>query len=456
MLHSAALFFCTSGAAERRPDVAQDVWRWGKPPDHDLRSRVLRIERPLDQFPLNLAIVLVDQLLHRIQDEALIQIGAPTGVVDAHDDLEIAGHQRRLARTLQLKRFNVVQRLLTLDAAGSVFPGRLVFEGDKSAGVRLGGGFAEDGKPDFVQVGVRVKLTNKHNLPAPVVRALSFDNYSKGHADFSITELIDSPRVRQLQWLHDEDIEQDVVDNFFSLLGRAVHQLLEWGAEPGKERAEERLFLTVDVDGSPITVSGGMDLQEDEAENVGITDYKVTSVLSATSDKSAWEEQLNLYRELVEKTKNKKVVSLQIIAFLRDWRKANAKREPDYPQSPIIVVPIPLWPEGYAAPFLQQRIRLHLQAGDAALSGEPLAPCTQEERWEDAPTFAVLKPGGKRATKIYDNEDDAKAHVKKSMGALTYERRGGEARRCKGNWCRVARFCDHGRKLLEAEEEDFI
>ena len=43
-----------------------------------------------------------------------------------------------------------------------------------------------------------MKVTNRLGLPQPIVEVLSRDNYSKGDADFSVTELIDSQRQKAL------------------------------------------------------------------------------------------------------------------------------------------------------------------------------------------------------------------------------------------------------------------
>lgn len=319
-----------------------------------------------------------------------------------------------------------------------------------------------------------MKLTNKHNLPEAVVRALSFDNYSKGEATFSVTQLLDSPRVRALQWLHKESIEEDVVDQFFSLLGRAIHQIMEWGAEQAAAgtEAEERLFLKVDVDGMTVTISGAMDLQEEQAfveHEIGgrtayetrlkISDHKVTSVYAYQSGKKSWEEQLNLYAHLVRETKNKKVGSLQIIVFLRDWQSSKSGQD-GYPSSPIVVVPIKLWSPEEAAQFLQERLRLHLEAGDAVMSGEEPLPCTEDEMWRDSPKWAVMKRDGKRALKVYADEREARTHValQKEGQDLVIEERAAKPRRCAGNWCKVAQWCVHGREFLEeeADPDDFI
>ena len=44
-----------------------------------------------------------------------------------------------------------------------------------------------------------MKLTNKHNLPATFVNVIKRPTYSKGKANLSITELIDSPRAVNLR-----------------------------------------------------------------------------------------------------------------------------------------------------------------------------------------------------------------------------------------------------------------
>ena len=54
-----------------------------------------------------------------------------------------------------------------------------------------------------------MKITNKHNLPELVVNALTFDTYSRGESDISITQLIDSPRISLLERQHSDEIEQD-------------------------------------------------------------------------------------------------------------------------------------------------------------------------------------------------------------------------------------------------------
>lgn len=285
-----------------------------------------------------------------------------------------------------------------------------------------------------------MKLTNKFNLPQPVVRAVTRDPYSKGDSDFSVTELIDSPRIRTLRWKHDNEIEEDVSERLFSLMGQAVHHVLERGAKGEGECPEERLFLPLVVDGIDITVSGSMDLQEVGHNASEISDYKVTTVYSFQSEKSSWVQQLNLYAELVRICKNREVSGLRVVAFLRDWQSSKAKTDPNYPPAPMQIMHIPLWPSDIAHAFLMSRAQLHVRSWLAEMSGDPVLPCTDEERWFSKPTFAALKTPGGRASRVFDNAAEALEYA--SSRKLLVEERKSEPKRCAGNWCKVSQFCD--------------
>ena len=83
-----------------------------------------------------------------------------------------------------------------------------------------------------------MQLTNKHNLPKPVVDALTKDNYSRGSSNRSITQLIDSPRIRILRAEHDAEMTEDASEKVWSVLGTAVHNMFE-DAVSDKEHISE-------------------------------------------------------------------------------------------------------------------------------------------------------------------------------------------------------------------------
>ena len=289
-----------------------------------------------------------------------------------------------------------------------------------------------------------MKITNLTNLPDPVVKALSKDNYSRGESQISVTTLIDCPRVRLLREEHDHEISEDVSEKLWSVLGTAVHNIFEETAE-GEYISEERIFF--DVNGW--TVSGAIDIQKKEPDgSITIMDYKCTSVWSVIFGKEEWVEQLNAYAYLVRKAKDVPVGKLQIVAILRDWKKRDSQTKPDYPQSPIVIVDIPKWTETQQDNYFEHRVALHQEGEFAALMGDELPLCSNKERWMRDAKFAVKKKTVKRAIRIFDTKDQAEVFFNKEKFGDAYiiEERKSDPIRCSQNYCKVADFCDQYQK----------
>src|SRR5512135_1202707 len=169
-----------------------------------------------------------------------------------------------------------------------------------------------------------MKITNNEGLPEPIVKALQNDDYDKGKADYSATQLLDPPRKVMLTRRHWDEIEQDAADMLALLKGKMIHKLLEQ-AKVGDQIQEERLYL--DVCGR--VLSGQADLFDGHT----ISDYKNTSAWTAVyKDRwDEWEAQLNIYASLFEAA-GFKVGAVQIVALYGDWSATEALRSPDYPQ----------------------------------------------------------------------------------------------------------------------------
>lgn len=283
-----------------------------------------------------------------------------------------------------------------------------------------------------------MKLTNKHNLPQTFVNVIKRPTYSKGKANLSITELIDSPRAVNLRHQHWEDIEVDASEMVWSLFGSAVHGILEHGKD-SNHIVEERLHVMYDG----WHLSGAIDLQEVDEDGIHIKDYKVTGAWSVRNEKQAWHEQLNSYAWLVRQAKKMKVKSLQIVAIIRDWSAREASYNETYPQAPIVVVDIPLWEDSKQDEFVANRLNLHAEAYFESDSGGNLPECSPEEMWEKQEKFAVMKEGGKRAKSVHDTREEAEAALP-AKGYLI-EHRPGERTRCK-SFCQVADFCDQWKR----------
>jgi hypothetical protein len=283
-----------------------------------------------------------------------------------------------------------------------------------------------------------MKITNKFNVPETLVALASRDYYTKGQSDYSVTEIISPPRIQRLRRKHFEEIEQDVSDMLWMLLGTALHVVAERSEVLGHTN-EERLSAGV----NGIILSGAIDLQKDEADGITITDYKFTSAWALMNDKPEWEQQQNIYKYLVERVKKKPVKGLKICALIRDWSRRDAQNKPDYPQAPIQIVDIPMWTFDRTEAFIKERVELHRDSKVSADWGEELPLCTEEERWVRQTTYAVKKDGRKTAIRVFDTQDEADALLKempeKDKGFI--EIRKGEAVRCTGNFCGVSQWC---------------
>jgi hypothetical protein len=291
-----------------------------------------------------------------------------------------------------------------------------------------------------------MKLTNKFGLPDTVVKALTRSEYSKGDSNRSITQLIDSPRVRILRQENWHNMEEDVSEKMWAVLGSAAHKMFE---ETGDDRhiTEERLYAEIEG----WVISGAIDVQRIEKDGITVIDYKTTSVWSVILGKEGWETQLNCYASLVRRAKSKTVKGLKVIAILRDWNRRDAIEKQDYPKAPIVEIDIPMWDESEQDRYLESRVALHQSAEFQRLTGTELPDCSKEERWEKPSVWAVKKISAKRATKLYDNEGEAKAAL---VDGQEIEFRQGESSRCTANWCRVNEWCSQHKNFLDKQLAD--
>lgn len=280
-----------------------------------------------------------------------------------------------------------------------------------------------------------MKITNKHGLPETIVNVLRRPTYSKGGANLSATELIDSPRISQLKRLHGNDLEQDASEMVWSLFGSAIHGVLEHGKDDN-HIVEERLHTTLDG----WTISGAIDLQTLTEDGIILSDYKTTSAWAVMNEKSSWVEQLNIYAWLVERVKAVPVTDLEIVAIIRDWSRREADSKDAYPNAPIVTIKIALWPFEDREEFVREKLNLHADAHMCVETKLDLPECTPEEMWEKPSSWAVKKPKNVRATAVFYAEEEAKAKVKDLGKEYIIEHRTGERTRCQ-NYCPVNQFC---------------
>ena len=295
-----------------------------------------------------------------------------------------------------------------------------------------------------------MKITNKFNVPETLVALASRDFYSKGKSDYSVTEIISPPRIQRLRRKHYDEIEQDVADMLWMLMGTALHVVAERSEVAGHTN-EERLTIGID----DIRLSGAIDLQKDDEDGITIFDYKFTSAWALMNDKPEWEQQQNIYKYLVERVKQRPVKGLKICALIRDWSRRDAMNKPTYPQAPIQVIDIPMWTYEKTEAYIKERVELHRASKVNQDWDEELSPCTDEERWMRETTYAVKKEGRKTAIRVLETEEEAKELLATlpptAKGFI--EIRKGEAIRCTGNYCGVSQWCSQYQSSLKEDEE---
>ena len=306
-----------------------------------------------------------------------------------------------------------------------------------------------------------MKLTNKFNLPRPFVEYERAVKYSRGDASYSATDLIGPPRIRILRAANEDQIESDISDRVFALLGTATHQILSTGVSGNGSCSEERLIT--DVGG--ITISGQIDLQErNEDGTITVSDFKVCSWYAIKDGpKQDWIEQLNIYAQLVyagsdgwaAQTGSTIVSKVQVYAIIRDWTRRMAERTEGYPQAPIATVPIPLWSADDRDDYVSERVRLHALA-DTSFDLEEEEPphCSDEERWAQPTKWALMKKGRKTAVKLFNSENAAQDALSTAApkpyvtGNYYVEERPGRYTRCEEDYCGVSNWCSQYQKEL--------
>jgi len=219
------------------------------------------------------------------------------------------------------------------------------------------------------------------------------------------------------------------------LLGTAVHEMLEKAA-PDNALVEEYFRTPV----GDYVLSGVADLYEIVDGRGILSDYKTTSAWGRVYEELPRIEhvrQLNCYAHLY-RVAGFPVDELQVVALYRDWSKGKAEHTSGYPPAALEVHKVPLWPPEEAEAYILQRLSLHASYAD--VPDDKLPVCSPEERWARDGTWAVKKPGRKRAVRVFDSAVEAARYAAKDA---TYyvESRPGEDARCK-NYCPVAPFCN--------------
>ncbi len=282
--------------------------------------------------------------------------------------------------------------------------------------------------------------TNLYSLPAPLVEALTPERRRPVPGRFGVTTLIDSPLRRILTMRHYDEIEEDVSDSIWALLGKMGHSVTEMNKQVSEIRIEKQI--------GDATLVGVADYANDGK----VIDFKFTSVWTViyASEKSDWEKQLQIYGHLVQ-SNGQPVTSLENWLILRDWNRRDSLKSDDYPKIPFAKLVYKTWSSEAVAAFISERLSLHLEA-EKIEPGADLGhlTCSREERWARPDKWAVKKKTAERAIRVYDTKEAAKKHfgdVWPEVGGYFIEHRPGEDVRCE-SYCSTNRWCPYYTKGL--------
>jgi len=283
-------------------------------------------------------------------------------------------------------------------------------------------------------------ITNLYGFPDIIHKAVQVHEYSKDGADFSATELQKPPLLRALQIEYADELQEDVVDRIWSLVGDGVHIAISRGAT--YELAESRWHATIEVDGVEYDISG----QSDSLDLKGreLDDWKTAKTYVVKDGlKPDWIAQTNVYHWLL--AMNGIVVeTLKIGCLFKNWSLYEQRNNASwYPKNEVEMYDVPMWTLTDTEEYIRAKIH--------DLVAEVPRNCTNEERWQKVTKYACMKGKNKRALKVEENLEDLEAWMdgRDFSFDATYrlEVRPGAYIRCTQGpregrtWCPVAAFC---------------
>ncbi|MDR0442141.1 MAG: DUF2188 domain-containing protein [Treponema sp.] len=284
-------------------------------------------------------------------------------------------------------------------------------------------------------------ITNKLNLPAGLVKAVSTERHNAAMC-LSATTLLQGVKQIILTDRYWEQLEDDAADRIWAIWGSAVHSLLENEGE--HDFTEQEMSYKV----GDITVTGRID-NFNMKSNI-ISDYKTASVNKIRfNDFSEWYTQGMIYAWLLSKNKFP-VNKCRFIALLKDHSKTDAMRDHRYPQNPVYVYEFPVTAGNLfkTGNFIRSKVSEYQKY--FLMADDEIPPCSPNERWERPSKYAVMKEGRKNAVKLFDDKKSAEERTAELGKGHFIEQRSGGSVKCQ-NYCLCCNFCNYYVKMLRGK-----
>ncbi len=297
-----------------------------------------------------------------------------------------------------------------------------------------------------------MKVTNITEAPKPFLWATENSSWPPNADRLYVTQLFAPPMQRRLMLDHYDEIENDVIDYFYRILGSSIHSIIEQAAK-GRIGIQTEVRLAMPKEWFGIEITGRVDWID--YINSILADIKTSSVgIVGRGIKDDWVSQGNIYRYMLCRIHGWKAENLRIYPLFRDW--SGEKAGHDHPISPYGDIEIPVWSIKKTHEFIEKCVADHM--------AKKVRFCTDEERWKKPDCYAVKKKGAAKAvaaTTMVDGEripiptEEMATEImnsKKNSKELSVEFRPGGCRRCSG-YCDVRTVCKRVNAAEWAKDE---
>jgi len=306
------------------------------------------------------------------------------------------------------------------------------------------------------------KLTNESKITLPIAVWLAHDSYDYDDRKnlISVTSLLKPTRMIVLgRKFTDTSKTIDVENLIASSMGTALHDSVEFSWKD-RDKAIETLARLGYIEGAAIfdnitfekrsemvfgdyIISGKFDI----VFAGFVQDIKSTTVWAWMNDSNEFEHkfQLSAYKLLNPDIITEDIGYIEYI--FTDWSKAEARRNRQYPQSRVATKEVHLFSEEEMVELIERK--LHHVTEQMQLNEPEIEYCTDDELWSTKDTWKYYKnpASTRRATKNYDNIDDAHAHFVKDNSKGVVKHFPAEAKRCK--YCNFTEICSQYKQLKE-------
>jgi len=245
----------------------------------------------------------------------------------------------------------------------------------------------------------------------------------------SVTTLIDAPYVAQMRKLHEQDLKDKLNNdydfrlqfarkNWWLILGKAVHSVME-GLPEDRYMKEIR----INKEFGDCIVSGKFDVYDKALFE--LSDYKVTSKFTTSNEIRLRDYfyQLNILKYLLNTVnmtngeEKYRIDKMNLILFLRDLNPSDMFSN-QFPDDNVVSTEVSFIPENDLVKYINDRIAIHLSEYQKDVNNNG---CSEKERWYTPETYAVIRKGGKVATKLCEQKGVA-LRMRDSLNASIIEK----------------------------------